>query len=52
VLLGLLAPPGLLNFLAHAGKIRLTARLYAEPWWDVRGQGVGLIIEVVPSSLV
>ena len=55
VLLGLarkyfLTPPGLRNLLAHARKVPLAIRFYAEPGWEVRGQGVGLIIEVVPES--
>lgn len=55
VLLGLarkyfLTPPGLRNLLAHASKVPLAVRFYAEPGWEVRGQGVGLIIEVVPDS--
>ena len=55
VLLGLarkyfLTPPGLRNLLAHARKVPLAVRFYAEPGWEVRGQGVGLIIEVVPES--
>lgn len=55
VLLGLawkyfLTPPGLRNLLAHARKVPLAVRFYAEPGWEVRGQGVGLIIEVVPAS--
>lgn len=55
VLLGLarkyfLTPPGLRNSLAHARMVPLAVRFYAEPGWEVRGQGVGLIIEVVPDS--
>ena len=55
VLLGLarkyfLTPPGLRNLLAHARKVPRAVRFYAEPGWEVRGQGVGLIIEVVPDS--
>jgi hypothetical protein len=55
VLLGLarkyfLTPPGLRNLLAHAKKVPLAVRFYAEPGLEVRGQGVGLITEVVPES--
>ena len=56
VLLGLarkylLTPPGLRNLLAHARTVPLAFRFYAEPEREVRGQGVGLIIEVVPESV-
>ena len=55
VLLGLarkyfLTPPGLRNLLAHASKVPLAARFYAERREEGRGQVVGLIIEVVPES--
>ena len=55
VLLGLarkyyFTPPGLRNLLANAKKIPLTVRFYAEPGWELRGQGMGVIMEVVPES--
>ena len=46
-----LTPPGLRNLLAHARTAHLAVRFYAEPGWEVRGQGVGLITEVVPASV-
>ena len=56
VLLGLarkyyFTPPGLRNLLANAKKIPLTVRFYAEPGWEERGKGLGMIMEVLPESL-
>jgi hypothetical protein len=56
VLLGLgrkylLTPPGLRNLLAHARRVPLTVRFYAGPGWKVRGQGLGVVTEIVPERL-
>jgi len=45
-----LTPPGLRNLLAHARTLPHAVRFYAEPGWEVRGQGLGLILEVVLES--
>ncbi len=46
-----LTPPGLRNLLAHARKVPLAVRFYAEPGWKIRGRGAGIVTEVVPESL-
>ena len=55
VLLGLarkyfLTPPGLRNLLANARKVPLAVRFYAEPGWEARGTGLGIIMEVLPEG--
>lgn len=46
-----LARPGLRNLLANAGKVPLAVRFYAEPGWEARGKGLGIIMEVLPEDL-
>jgi hypothetical protein len=55
VLLGLarkyfLTPAGLRNLLANARRVPLAIRFYAEPAWEARGTGLGIIMEVVPEG--
>ena len=45
-----LSPPGLRNLLANARKIPLAVRFYAEPGWEERGKGLGIIMEVLPED--
>lgn len=56
VLLGLawkylITLPGLRNLLAYARRVPLTVRFYAGPGWKVRGQGLGIVTEIVPERL-
>jgi hypothetical protein len=46
-----LARPGLRNLLANVGKVPLAVRFYAEPGWEARGKGLGIIMEVLPEDL-
>ena len=45
-----LTRPGLRNLLAHATKVPLAVRFYAQPWWELRGKEPRVILEVLPAS--
>ncbi len=45
-----LTRPGLRNLLAHASRVPLALRFYAQPWWELRGKEPRVILEVLPAS--